>query len=564
MRAGIPVALAAAAFALSPATAQEAPKQEPPPPPAKPRTAREFQAAVNRAIERGVAWLRERQQRDGTFEIRPVQMFMIPGPGTLGPTALALYTLRACGVPADDAAVVKGFWALRARYEALRVRRDGLDTYGVALTLLALEAHRAAPAPPPAAAPGTSVPGVPSPSRRIPEEDLLWMRELTRWLVLAQTDGGGFSYGSPARGPVYDFSNGQFALLGLKTARRCGIDVHREVWRRAADHLLEHQEKRGPPAGRFEPAAVDEEGHGTGSLREVARDAARGWGYRQGMPATGSMTSGGVSSLVICRSELLGSTIWGQEADRRLVRGVRDGIAWLGLRFTVSENPGPPGAMAFRELWHTYYLYGLERAGVLAGVSHMERHAWYDEGARFLLDAQRDDGSWIGERALAAGASPGVGPDAPTANFLDTCFALLFLKRATFRVDRGAVATEAGEERLDLEGAAALGEADFAAVFDAVFGRFRSAEGAARDARAADFVRLGTRSLPHLLRRLEAEEEEERAAALEALRRTTGETKGFDAKASGEARAAAVASWEEWWFSVKERLVADPGAGRFR
>ncbi len=544
-----------AALLTATAAAQEAPKPADPPP-SGPVRSRAFQAAVKGAIDRGVAWLRERQLKDGSFDVRPIQMFMVEADGSLGPTALALYTLRACGVPADDPAVVRGFAALRTRYESLRAQRGGLDTYGVALALLALEAHHAAP---------TAEPGTSAPARRIPEPDLLWLKELARWLVVAQNRDGAFSYGSPAQGPIYDYSNGQFALLGLKAARRCGVEVPKEVWLRAAEQILDHQERRGPPVGRFEAAGVGQEGTGAGGLREAAKDAARGWGYRGAMPATGSMTAGGVSSLVVCRSELLGAPGWGAEADRRAVKGIRDGLAWLGLHFTVAENPGPPGAMAFHEIWQYYFLYGLERAGVLAGVSLMERHDWYLEGARFLLGAQGDAGSWISDPALAAGAKGGgIGPDAPTANFLDTCFALLFLRRATFRVDRGGVATEDAGASLDLEGAAALGEAEFAAAFDAVFERFREASGPAREARAPDFVRLGTRAFPLLLRRLEAEGEPERAAALDALRAVTGETRGFDPKAPAAARAAAVSAWEEWWVSSRERLVPDPAAGRFR
>ena len=193
----------------------------------------------------------------------------------------------------------------------------------------------------------------------------------------------------------------------------------------------------------------------------------------------------------------------------------------------------------------------------------MERHDWYAEGAKYLLGVQRDEGSWISDQALEAGATAGIGPDAATANFLDTCFALLFLKRATFRLDRGGVATEDADASLDLAGAAALADPEFSSVFDAVFARFRGAEGAARDGRAPDFVRLGTRALPLLLRRLDAEGEADRAAALDALRRTTGETRGFDPKAPAKARAAAVAAWEEWWVASRDRIAADAAAGKF-
>ncbi len=527
------------------------------PPVPAPKRSRAMAAAVDRAIDRGVAFLRTLQQPDGSFAVRPIPMFHIEGTASLGPTALALYTLRACGAPREDPDVRRGFQRLREKYASLRRQRGGLDNYGVSLTILALEAHHAAEEAPSA---GDRYGKPPPAVRRMPEEDLAWMRELTAWLLAAETKRGGFSYWSPAQGETYDHSNGQFSLLALKAARRCGIEISPDPWRRALDHLLDAQERKGPPVGRFEPAGA--EGFGE-TLRETAKDRARGWGYVSRAPSTGSMTAGGVSSLVICRSELRGTSLYSEGLDRITVQAIRDGVAWLGANFTVEANPGPPGAPALRELWHYYYLYGLERAGVLAGLAYMERHDWYLEGATFLLDEQRDNGSWLGQRALDSSPWKGAGPDAATANFLDTGFALLFLKKATFRVDNGAVATEAGMERLNPDGAADLDDRDFRGLFDAVLLRFRRAPVEERTERLADFLKIGTRAIPLLVLRLESEEEEERAAACEVLRLTVGATRGYDPAAPAEVRAPAVAAWEEWWISRKGLLVADEGAGRF-
>ena len=556
-------ALAAALLALallaggSPA---EAGVGKAPPAARAPRRSPAFQKAVDDAIARGVAWLRRLQLPDGAYDIRPIPMFHVEGAGSLGPTALALYTLRACGVEREDADVKRGFQRLREVYDVLKRKRQGLDNYGVSLTVLALEAHYAAEETPAA---GDRYGASPA-ARRMPEADLEWMRELVRWLLEAQTKGGAFSYWSPAQGSVYDNSNAQFSLLALKAASRCGIAIPADAWRRSLEHFLGAQERKGPPAGRFAPAGVDEPGYGPGDLREVARDEARGWGYRDHDPSTGSMTAGGVSSLVICRSELLGTKGYPEKLDLRVEKGIRDGIAWLGANFDLAANPGPPGAPALRELWHYYWLYGLERAGVLSGVAFTGRHDWYLEGALFLLDGQRDNGSWLGQAALDAVPWQGAGPDAATANFLDTCFALLFLKRATFRVDRGAVATEAGMDSLDLEGAADLDGGAFRTLHDAVFLRFRRADPVEAGERATDFVRLGTRCIPFLVLALDAETAGERAAAFDVLRRTTGLTHGYDPEGPAAARSAAVAAWEAWWFSRKGILVADAGAGRFR
>jgi hypothetical protein len=65
----------------------------------------------------------------------------------------------------------------------------------------------------------------------------------------------------------------------------------------------------------------------------------------------------------------------------------------------------------------SYYLYALERAGMLTGVEKIGSHDWYAEGAKYLLDHQRADGSWPGGEEEEA--------------VWNTCFAILFLKRST-------------------------------------------------------------------------------------------------------------------------------------
>jgi hypothetical protein len=84
---------------------------------------------------------------------------------------------------------------------------------------------------------------------------------------------------------------------------------------------------------------------------------------------------------------------------------LRKGGEWLAAHFSVEENP----VRGSRH--HYYYLYALERAGMLYGTEKFGGHAWYALGARYLLGAQERDGSWGGT--------------------VDTCFAILFLRRAT-------------------------------------------------------------------------------------------------------------------------------------
>lgn len=168
-----------------------------------------------------------------------------------------------------------------------------------------------------------------------------------------------------------DYSRTQYALLGLKCARDMGVDVPTEVFKRAKRYLEQGQNKDG------------------------------GWGYTPSVQSSyGSMTTAGISSLFICNeqsykeSPLCGAT----PNDDALQRA----MSWLGTHFSVRNNPKHGG-------YHYYYLYGLERIGVLTGQKFIGGHDWYREGVEHLVRMQALDGSWT------------------NGGLLGTEFALLFL-----------------------------------------------------------------------------------------------------------------------------------------
>ncbi len=70
-----------------------------------------------------------------------------------------------------------------------------------------------------------------------------------------------------------------------------------------------------------------------------------------------------------------------------------------------------------------YFLWTLERVGVLYGQRKIQDKDWYAWGARLLVERQQKDGHW------RDGHYPGSMPT------VDTCFALLFLKRANLTQD---------------------------------------------------------------------------------------------------------------------------------
>ena len=144
-------------------------------------------------------------------------------------------------------------------------------------------------------------------------------------------------------GGYWDNSNAQFAILGLHSAASAGIKIPRESWERVEKHFLETQNPDG------------------------------GWGYQRG-GSGGSMSCAG------------------------LFRG-GEGLEWLAGQFTVEENPNESGNQF-------YYLYGLERVGVLAGTEFLGDHEWYPEGAQYLLAQQSGDGSWTSKKSPPSSRMP--------------------------------------------------------------------------------------------------------------------------------------------------------------
>ncbi len=293
---------------------------------------------VNRAIARAVEYLKQQQLPQGGF---PGFEGQHPG----GITALAAYALCKSGVRRNDEALARAVRALEGN--------EFKSTYSAAVHLLLCEAlpdrdaHRAA------------------------------AQKCLDFLVENQQQGIWSYPGAHLCG-----SNTQFALLGLRAARRMGLSVPEATLVAAVEGLWQLQDRSG------------------------------GFVYQPGGRPYAGMTAAGLSDLAVLEEFGAGS--------RQVRTGLRQrekerasAEAWLGARFDATRNLYGNGA--WTPSWHYAYMWAIERWCGLTGREEIAGHDWYAEGAAWLVDTQAPDGSW-------------TSADRPLEN---TCLVLLFLRRAT-------------------------------------------------------------------------------------------------------------------------------------
>lgn len=217
-----------------------------------------------------------------------------------------------------------------------------------------------------------------------------------------------------------DSSNCQYAALGMRACHDAGVTFPKEILERCRKYW----------EGAQHPGEKGKDRPNVASGGAPVGDP-RGWCYNdgQGLNECGhggqpysSMTAGAIGA--VCIFDYMLGKEWKKD------KVALDGLAWLDKNWSVTENVGPcetSGAAA--NGWLYYYLYALERTGMLYDTSLIGNHDWYFDGARKLLEAQQGNGSWNASHFKK-----------PT---WDTCFAILFLKRATRRL----TASESGARK---------------------------------------------------------------------------------------------------------------------
>ncbi len=394
------------------------------------------QLAVDRAIAFGVTYLKAAQFKDGSWKAEGDTLpDHIPAI-----SALAALTLLECDVPKTDPVVQKAAAYLRGLEASPRKLQP---TYDVALALLFLD-------------------------RLGDARDADLIRTLALRIVAGQRASGGWNYDCEVLTPADAVTLGQFlektrtSVTADVSAGRLGLQVVDPAQVKLDGGAALPDNLKGLAVWRADVPTngVDSDNSNTQFAvlalwaakvrgipvqRALARVVQRfhqsqnpdgSWGYETagGRKATAgdrqppdAMTCAGLLGLAVGQglvNEARGATTKGRKPAAEQDPAIGRGLDYLGK---AVGNPNRPWENASSvPLVNLYYLWSVERVGVIFGVDRIGGKDWYGWGAEILTihqTIQGDQGHW------------------PTGNFygqhptVNTCLALLFLKRANLARD---------------------------------------------------------------------------------------------------------------------------------
>jgi hypothetical protein len=388
------------------------------------------QQLVNQAVDIGADYLSKNQQETGTWAKGEV------GAGNkVGYTAFPGLTLLACGVPPSDPVIKKAAAFVRANVAELT------NTYELSLAIMFLD-------------------------RLNDRKDRPLIQKLALRVIAAQTPTGGWLYTCPVLKPEE-----QAALLDGLRRKKFVNDFRpvlcdpaklplveqkdaKEVYLGTTDNSCTQFATLAVWAARRHKIPVDR------TLRLITRrfsssqNKTGGWGYAYaaggGAPEGGQYCCAGLlglalghkldkedaprgKALFLAAGQALADTAFPSNSSRVAAVAMANQI-WNALqgakkqaqdqKITSGFNAlnqyvgAPTGRMKDHPMPNLYFLWSVERAAVLFGLPTVGGKDWYRWGAEQLVANQKPDGHWEG--STYPGSSPTI----------DTCLALLFLKRA--------------------------------------------------------------------------------------------------------------------------------------
>lgn len=351
----------------------------------------EDRARVKEAIDAGIVFLRRSQFLTGSWSTGAKKQTGAGSDGrswALGFAALPGLALLESGVPVDDPAVQRA-----ANFVRLGIVQQS-RTYELALAVLFLDrlgdrrdgprirslALRLAAGQRPLGGWGYNCPIL------SPAQEIVLLNALSQRKAASKPSSGKPARIDPRANDGSDNSNTQFALLALWVA--CRHDLPLDSCLAGVERLYRATQREG------------------------------GWSYRTAYAPYGSMTCVGLLGLAAGRA--IASPTKDREKDKAMAAGLRalgvymndpsdtQGMIASGMdKFAM----GPKGAP------NLYFLWSVERVGVLCGLETIGGRDWYRWGMEALLPVQRKDGSWLGRGNYGMPV-------------IDTSMALLFLCRS--------------------------------------------------------------------------------------------------------------------------------------
>jgi hypothetical protein len=360
----------------------------------------EEQKKIDAAVKKGADWLRTRQQADGTW----------PGGHRLGLACLCALTLLEAGAAPADPAVQKTAAYVR---EVAEKYTSGHETYELSLAILFLD-------------------------KLNDKEDRQRIQQITLRLAAAQNAGGGWTYRCPPlSGPEAEELYGLLKDLKTKTVDELHRDGERmgrlsprlrslpllrqqpvpaEGWRSMGDNSNTQFATLALLAARRHDVPLDKTLSLLARRFRNSQNADGSWNYlgnHNPVPQYPTMTCAGLLGLAV-------SFDVDTEHRAKGVRPTDDPAVQRGLK-RLAQTIGEPGQGQPPRVY-LYYLWSMERVGVLYQLKTIEGKKWYEWGVDILHKHQRPDGSWMNGGLVASDLS-------------DTCFAILFLQRANLAQD---------------------------------------------------------------------------------------------------------------------------------
>lgn len=340
-------------------------------------------ARIRAALEKGGAYLARVVADDKT-----TPDFAYP----LGARALYAAALLSAGRPPEDPLVVRLFRTI----ESLPMTH----VYSAALVAIALDVRHKeiVRGQDPERAP-----------KRMTGQAHALLARAVNWILAAQVQKtGGWSYEKRPSAKTYDLSNTQFAVLALAIGQRHGLAVPPQAVERFAKACLALQSPETSAHQTEIAYQVDLAAPEKSRPRRTLSGTPAGWVYAPDsrLPYF-AMTAATVGNLFAAGKML-------RSGGAPLDAAIDQGLLWLDRRwdtFTAQH------LHRWRSLTRNYYytLWSVEKAFDLGEIARIGERDWYQEEAAFLVDSQKEDGSWGDE------------PLTPVA----TSFALLFLARST-------------------------------------------------------------------------------------------------------------------------------------